>query len=80
MGMSHVYRSTDENESLTVLRRYFELGGNFLDIAETYGPYKNEELLGWFLHEIPRDNAVIATKFGFKIEGDIRSTDSLPAL
>jgi len=61
MGMSHAYGSTDENESLTVLRRYFELGGNFLDTAETYGPYKNEELLGRFLHEIPRDNAVITT-------------------
>ena len=79
-----LYQCTDPfitkvNESLAVLRRYFELGGNFLDTAETYGPYKNKELLGRFLHEIPRDNAVIATKFGFKIEGGIRSTDSSPA-
>jgi aryl-alcohol dehydrogenase-like predicted oxidoreductase len=79
MGMSFAYGPTDESESLAVLRRYFELGGNFLDTAEIYGPYTNEELLGKFLREIPRDNAVIATKFGFKIENGIRGTDSSPA-
>ena len=45
MGMSYAYGPTDESESLAVLRRYVELGGNFLDTAEVYGPYKNEELL-----------------------------------
>ena len=46
MGMSFAYGPTDDAESLQVLRRYLELGGNFLDTAEIYGPYKNEELLG----------------------------------
>jgi aryl-alcohol dehydrogenase-like predicted oxidoreductase len=79
MGMSYAYGPIDESESLAVLRRYFELGGNFLDTAEIYGPYTNEELLGKFLREIPRTSAIIATKFGFKIENGIRGTDSSPA-
>src|SRR5216110_2242572 len=79
MGMSFAYGPADEAESLRVLRRYFELGGNFLDTAEIYGPYTNEELLGKFLREVPRKTAIIATKFGFKIENGIRGTDSSPA-
>src|SRR6201984_3012249 len=79
MGMSFAYGPADEEESLQVLRRYLELGGNFLDTAEVYGPYKNEELLGRFLREVPRDSVVIATKFGFRIGSDgIRGTDSSP--
>src|SRR6266567_5365895 len=79
MGMSFAYGPADERESLQVLRRYLELGGNFLDTAEVYGPYKNEELLGRFLREVPRDSVIVATKFGFRIgpEG-IRSVDSSP--
>jgi aryl-alcohol dehydrogenase-like predicted oxidoreductase len=79
MGMSFAYGPTDDSESLAVLRRYFELGGNFLDTAEIYGPYTNEELLGSFLREIPRETAIVATKFGFKLENGIRGTDSSPA-
>ena len=79
MGMSFAYGPTDDSESLAVLRRYFELGGNFLDTAEIYGPYTNEELLGNFLREIPRETAIVATKFGFKLENGIRGTDSSPA-
>ena len=80
MGMSHAYGPTDEAESLRVLHRYLELGGNFLDTAEVYGPYKNEELLGRFLRDVPRDSVVVATKFGFKIdENQIRTADSSPA-
>src|SRR5260370_105831 len=67
MGMSFAYGPADETESLRVLRRYLELGGNFLDTAEIYGPYTNEELLGRFLREIARDRVVIATKFWFLI-------------
>jgi aryl-alcohol dehydrogenase-like predicted oxidoreductase len=79
MGMSFAYGPTDDEESLQVLRRYLELGGNFLDTAEIYGPYKNEELLGRFLREVPRDSVVVATKFGFRIgPGGIRSVDSSP--
>ena len=81
MGMSYAYGPADESESLAVLRRYFELGGNFLDTAEIYGPYKNEELLGRFLQEIPRERAVIATKCGFRIDstGAITGVDSSPS-
>ena len=79
MGMSFAYGPTDDTESLRVLRRYLELGGNFVDTAEIYGPYKNEELLGRFLREVPRDRVVVATKFGFRISPDgVRSVDSSP--
>jgi aryl-alcohol dehydrogenase-like predicted oxidoreductase len=79
MGMSFAYGPTDDAESMRVLHRYLELGGNFLDTAEIYGPYKNEELLGRFLREIPRDRVVVATKFGFRIgPGGTRSVDSSP--
>jgi aryl-alcohol dehydrogenase-like predicted oxidoreductase len=79
MGMSHAYGPTDEGESLRVLRRYLELGGSFLDTAEAYGPYKNEELLGRFLREVPRDSVIVATKFGFRFGADgIRGVDSSP--
>ena len=79
MGMSFAYGPANESESLAVMRRYFELGGNFLDTAEIYGPFTNEELLGKFLREIPRETAVVATKFGFKFANGIRTTDSSPA-
>jgi aryl-alcohol dehydrogenase-like predicted oxidoreductase len=79
MGMSFAYGPTDDEESLRVLHRYLEFGGNFLDTAEIYGPYKNEELVGRFLREIPRDKVVVATKFGFRIGSDgSRSVDSSP--
>ena len=78
MGMSYAYGPTDESESLAVLRRYLELGGNFLDTAEIYGPYKNEELIARFLREIPRERVILATKFGFRIDpsGQITGVDS----
>src|SRR5476649_1456248 len=79
MGMSYAYGKADETEGLRVLHRFVELGGNFLDTAEVYGPYTNEELLGRFLREVPREKIVVATKFGFRIgEGGIRGTDSSP--
>ncbi len=46
MGMTWAYGSPDEQESLATLDRALELGINFFDTAEAYGPYKNEELLG----------------------------------
>jgi aryl-alcohol dehydrogenase-like predicted oxidoreductase len=70
MGMSFAYGPADEAESLRVLHRYLELGGNFLDTAEIYGPWKNEELVGKFLREVQRDRVVVATKFGFRLEPD----------
>ena len=79
MGMSFAYGPADETESLRVLRRYLELGGNFLDTAEVYGPHTNEELLGRFLRDVPRDSVVIATKFGFRFNPDgTRGLDSSP--
>ena len=79
--MTWAYGPTDEAESLRVLRRYVELGGNFFDTAEVYGPYTNEQLLGRFLREISRDSVVVATKFGFKIDqaNQTRTPDSTPA-
>ena len=80
MSMADIYGPADDNESLRVLRRYIELGGNFLDTAEVYGPYKNEELLGRFLREIPRAKVVVATKFGFRFgpDGKINGVDGSP--
>ncbi len=81
MGMSFAYGPADDAESLRVLGRYLELGGNFLDTAEVYGPWKNEELLGRFLREVGRDRVVLATKFGFKLDdqGNRLGLDSTPA-
>jgi aryl-alcohol dehydrogenase-like predicted oxidoreductase len=79
MGMSFAYGPADDAESLRVLRRYLTLGGNFLDTAEIYGPYKNEELLGRLLGEVSRASVVVATKFGFRIDGSgTRTLDSSP--
>src|ERR1700687_979781 len=79
MGMSFAYGPADEAESLRVLRRFLELGGNFLDTAEIYGPFTNEQLLGRFLREVPRDKVVVATKFGFRFSPDgVRGVDSSP--
>jgi aryl-alcohol dehydrogenase-like predicted oxidoreductase len=79
MGMTGAYGPSDEEESLRVLRRYIELGGNFFDTAEVYGPYTNEELLGRFLRDVPRESVVVATKFGFKLVNGARTgVDSSP--
>jgi aryl-alcohol dehydrogenase-like predicted oxidoreductase len=81
MGMSFAYSGGNDAESLRVLHRYFELGGTFLDTAELYGPYTNEELIGRFLKEVPRDQLVVATKFGFRIDplkGTSVGVDSSP--
>src|SRR5271154_7323592 len=68
MGMSQSYGPADERESIATLHRAIELGCNFFDTAEVYGPFTNEELLGRAL-EGRRDEVVIATKFGFRLEG-----------
>jgi aryl-alcohol dehydrogenase-like predicted oxidoreductase len=67
MGMSQSYGPADETESIATLYRAIELGCTFLDTAEVYGPLTNEELLGRALKG-RRDQVVIATKFGFRIE------------
>ena len=78
MGMSQSYGVPDEKESLATLDRALELGVTFLDTAEAYGPYTNEELLGRAL-EGRRDRVVLATKFGFRFQGNqLAGTDSRP--
>jgi aryl-alcohol dehydrogenase-like predicted oxidoreductase len=67
MGMSQSYGTPDETESIATLHRAIELGCNFFDTAEVYGPYTNEELLGRAFKGI-RDKVIIATKFGFRFE------------
>ncbi|HEV7644114.1 MAG TPA: aldo/keto reductase [Pyrinomonadaceae bacterium] len=62
MGMSHAYGSADEKESLATIDRALELGLNFFDTADIYGPYTNEELLGRAMKG-RRDKFVLATKF-----------------
>ena len=68
MGMSQSYGPADETESIATLHRAIDLGCTFLDTAEGYGPFANEELIGRAL-EGRRDQVTIATKFGFRIEG-----------
>ena len=63
MGMSEFYGPRDDEESLAVLRRAVDLGTDFLDTADMYGPHHNEELIGRFLAE-SRATVKIATKFG----------------
>ena len=69
MPMSQSYGPADEGESIATLHRAIELGCTFFDTAEAYGPYKNEELLGKAFKG-RRDEVVIATKFGFRFDGD----------
>jgi aryl-alcohol dehydrogenase-like predicted oxidoreductase len=78
MGMSQSYGPADEAESIATLHRSIELGCTFLDTAEVYGPFTNEELLGRALAG-KRNQVVLATKFGFKIQGGRNTgTDSRP--
>jgi aryl-alcohol dehydrogenase-like predicted oxidoreductase len=79
MGMSWAYGTPDDAESMATIHRSIELGCTFFDTAEIYGPYLNEELLGRALQG-RRDQVVLATKFGFRIEQGRRvGTDSSPA-
>jgi len=78
MGMSWAYGSPDRAESIKTLQRALALGIDFLDTAEIYGPYTNEELLGEALAG-RREEVILATKFGFNIEaGVINGANSHP--
>jgi aryl-alcohol dehydrogenase-like predicted oxidoreductase len=65
MGMSAFYGRTDDAESRTTIARALELGCNFLDTAEMYGPFTNEELIGKAIAG-RRDDWILATKFGIR--------------
>src|SRR5258708_23363581 len=63
MGMSELYGTSDEGESIATIHRALELGVNFLDTADMYGPFTNELLVGKAIKG-RRDQVVLATKFG----------------
>src|SRR5215213_4445612 len=67
MGMSAFYGSSDEGEAIATIHRALELGINFLDTAQLYGPLTNEELIGRAI-EGRRDDYVIATKFARRMD------------
>jgi aryl-alcohol dehydrogenase-like predicted oxidoreductase len=79
MGLSFGYGpAVDVQEGIKLIRAAFDRGVTFFDTAEVYGPYTNEELVGKALASV-RDQVIIATKFGFKIEnGKQAGLDSRP--
>jgi aryl-alcohol dehydrogenase-like predicted oxidoreductase len=82
MGMSAFYGATDDAESERTIHRALDLGCNFLDTSDMYGPHTNERLLGKAISE-RREEVFLASKFGIKLDlsGEVprRSVDGSPA-
>jgi aryl-alcohol dehydrogenase-like predicted oxidoreductase len=79
MGLNYAYSNTlEKKDSIALIRSAFERGVTFFDTAEMYGPYTNEELVGEALAPF-RNQVVIATKFGIKIQDGKQVQDSSPA-
>ncbi|MFF9277022.1 aldo/keto reductase [Streptomyces griseosporeus] len=70
MGMSAFYGSADREEAIATIRRALDLGVNFLDTAQMYGPLTNESLLGEAIRG-HRDEYVIATKFNYRMDNAV---------
>jgi aryl-alcohol dehydrogenase-like predicted oxidoreductase len=77
MGMTFAYGPADENEAIAAIHRALDLGVNFFDTAEVYGPHTNEQLVGRALRG-RREGVVIATKFGFSIGDSTRRVNGTP--
>ncbi|MCU7619308.1 aldo/keto reductase [Chryseobacterium sp. PBS4-4] len=78
MGMTgfedaNMYGEADEKEAIATIHRSLELGGNFLDTADLYGPFKNEQLISKAIGE-NRDQYIIASKFGWEIDDNNKVT------
>jgi aryl-alcohol dehydrogenase-like predicted oxidoreductase len=78
MGMTgfedaHMYGEADEQEAIATIHRSLELGGNLLDTADLYGPFKNEQLIAKAIAG-NRDKYIIATKFGWEIDDNDKVT------
>jgi len=79
MGMSEFYGRADDDEAISTIHRALELGITFLDTADMYGPFRNEQLVGKAIAG-RRDDVVLATKFGNVREprGEFLGQDSSP--
>ncbi|GAA3190929.1 aldo/keto reductase [Dactylosporangium siamense] len=81
MGMSEFYGPGDDAESVATIHRALDLGVTFLDTADMYGPFTNEQLVGRALAQLGagrRDEVTLATKFGIQRDGGTRSINGHP--